>query len=156
MDNIIELNLQDDSMIDELWALQHKAYRLEAELIGFRDIPPLMETRDMLRRSMEVFYGCLSEEYELLGAVAVAEESPGRLTITRMMIEPGHFRKGIASRLLNYVFERYNQMEQFIVSTGKKNTPAVSLYCKHGFLAYGSEEVAPGVVLIEFRRSGKL
>ncbi|WP_410512331.1 GNAT family N-acetyltransferase [Paenibacillus sp. BR2-3] len=152
MNGIIKLNLLDDSTIDELWSLQHKAYRLEAELIGFHDIPPLMETRDMLRRSVEIFYGCLSEDGELLGAVATAEESPGKLTITRMMIDPEHFRKGIAGRLLNYVFDRYNRMEQFIVSTGKLNHPAVSLYTKYGFIAAGIEEVAPGVELVEFHR----
>jgi ribosomal protein S18 acetylase RimI-like enzyme len=155
MSEIARLNLQDDFTVDELWILQHKAYRLEAELIGFRDIPPLLETRDMLRRSREIFYGCLSSDGDLLGAVAVEEESPGKLTITRMMIDPEHFRKGIAGRLLYYVFERYKGMEQFIVSTGKLNEPAVSLYTKHGFVPAGIEEVAPGVELIEFHRIGK-
>jgi len=155
MSEIARLNLQDDFTVDELWILQHKAYRLEAELIGFRDIPPLLETRDMLRRSREIFYGCLSSDGDLLGAVAVEEELPGKLTITRMMIDPEHFRKGIASRLLYYVFEHYKGMEQFIVSTGKLNEPAVSLYSKHGFVPAGVEEVAPGVELIEFHRIGK-
>jgi len=156
MIQFMKLDLQDELTINELWTLQHKAYRLEAQLIGFKDIPPLMETRDMLRRSLETFYGCLSEDGEIMGAVATQEESPGKLTITRMMVDPEHFRKGIAGSLLNYVFDRYDHMEQFIVSTGKLNTPAVSLYRKHGFIEAGIEEVAPGVELIEFNRMGKL
>ncbi|MDQ0196697.1 GNAT family N-acetyltransferase [Paenibacillus wynnii] len=156
MNEFVKLDLQDELTINELWSLQHKAYRLEAQLIGFLDIPPLLETRDMLRRSSETFYGCLSEDGDIMGAVATQEESPGKLTITRMMVDPDHFRKGIAGSLLNYVFEHYNSMEQFIVSTGKLNTPAVSLYIKHGFIAAGIEEVAPGVELIEFNRIGKL
>lgn len=156
MSEIMKLNLQDEFTINELWTLQHKAYRLEAQLIGFQDIPPLLETRDMLRRSVETFYGCLSWEGEIMGAVATQEESPGKLTITRMMVDPDHFRKGIAGSLLNYVFEHYDNIKQFIVSTGKLNAPAVSLYIKHGFIADGIEEVAPGVELIEFNRPGKL
>lgn len=156
MNKIIKLNLLDDITLNDLWSLQHKAYRLEAELIGFKEIPPLLETRDILRRSLEVFYGCLCEDDELLGAIAVEEESAGKLTITRMMTAPEHFRKGIADSLLNFVFEYYDGIEQFIVSTGKLNNPAVSLYCKHGFIALGIEEIAPGIELIEFHRSGKL
>lgn len=154
MNTITKLNLQDEGTIDELWSLQHNAYRLEAELIGFREIPPLMETREMLKRSKEDFYGCFDDSDELMGAVAIEEESPGKLTITRMMVSPDHFRKGVAGNLLKYVFDIHEGMEQFIVSTGKLNIPAVSLYTKYGFVAIGSEEVAPGVELIEFQRSG--
>ena len=152
--NIVKLNLQDECSVDELWSIQHKAYRLEAELIGFREIPPLMETREMLRHCGEDFFGCFDDSEDWMGAVATKEESPGRLTITRMMVCPEHFRKGVAGSLLNYVFNFYKGMEQFIVSTGKLNIPAVSLYTKYGFVAVGSEEVAPGVELIEFQRSG--
>ncbi|MEK4046777.1 GNAT family N-acetyltransferase [Paenibacillus sp. FSL H8-0048] len=156
MDTIVKLNLQDEFTLDELWSLQHKAYRLEAEIIGFRDIPPLLETRDMLSRVTEDFYGCFDETEELLGAVAVMEESPGKLTVTRMMVSPDHFRQGVAGRMLEFIFARYAEMEQFIVSTGKLNLPAVTLYTKHGFIPAGSEEVAPGVELLELHRPGRL
>ncbi|WP_405104352.1 GNAT family N-acetyltransferase [Paenibacillus sp. FSL K6-1217] len=156
MDTIVKLNLQDEFTLDELWSLQHKAYRLEAEIIGFHDIPPLLETRDMLSRVTEEFYGCIDETEELLGAVAVIEESPGKLTVTRMMVSPDHFRQGVAGRLLEFIFARYAEMEQFIVSTGKLNLPAVTLYTKHGFIPVGSEEVVPGVELLELHRTGRL
>ncbi|NQX48974.1 GNAT family N-acetyltransferase [Paenibacillus tritici] len=156
MDTIVKLNLQDEITLDELWSLQHKAYRLEAEMIGFRDIPPLLETRDMLSRVTEDFYGCLDDTEELLGAIAVIEESPGKLTVTRMMVSPDHFRQGVAGRLLEFIFARYAEIEQFIVSTGKLNLPAVTLYTKHGFIPVGIEEVAPGVELVEFHRAGRL
>lgn len=156
MDTIVKLDLQDGITLDELWSLQHKAYRLEAEIIGFHDIPPLLETRDMLSRVQEDFYGCFTDNEDLMGAVAVMEESPGKLTVTRMMVNPDHFRQGVAGRLLEFVFARYAGMEQFIVSTGKLNIPAVTLYTKHGFVPAGVEEVAPGVELIEFHRRGTL
>ena len=155
MDTIVKLNLQDETTLDELWSLQHKAYRLEAEIIGFRDIPPLLETRDMLSRVKEEFYGCFDDSEELMGAVAVIEETPGKLTVTRMMVSPNHFRQGVAGRLLEFIFARYTEMDQFIVSTGKLNIPAVRLYTKHGFIPAGVEEVAPGVELMEFHRSGR-
>ncbi|MNC30921.1 Acetyltransferase (GNAT) family protein [compost metagenome] len=156
MSIIIKLDLQNGDILSELWSLQHKAYRLEAEMIGFHEIPPLLETRDMLSRSEECFYGGFDDSGELMGAVAVQEESPGQLTVTRMMVNPDFFRQGVAGRLLEYIFGQYPDMDQFIVSTGKLNEPAVALYTKHGFVPAGLEEVAPGVELIEFHRSGRL
>ncbi|AIQ49364.1 histone acetyltransferase [Paenibacillus sp. FSL R7-0273] len=155
MNTIVRLDLQDDYTLSELWSLQHKAYRLEAEMIGFNEIPPLLETREMLAAVKEVFYGCFDDNSDLLGAVAVLEETPGRLTVTRMMVNPEYFRQGIAGGLLEFIFGQYSAMEQFIVSTGKLNHPAVTLYTKHGFVPAGVEEVAPGVELIEFYRGGK-
>ncbi|OKP67958.1 histone acetyltransferase [Paenibacillus sp. P3E] len=156
MNKIMKLDLQNGGTLSELWSLQHKAYRLEAEIIGFHEIPPLMETRDMLSRSEELFYGSFDDHGDLMGAVAVLEESPGKLTVTRMMVNPDFFRQGVAGKLLEYIFDLYQDMEQFIVSTGKLNVPAVTLYTKHGFIPAGVEEVAPGVELIEFHRNGRL
>ncbi|MBW4083790.1 N-acetyltransferase [Paenibacillus sp. S150] len=156
MNTIYRLDLQDGDILSELWSLQHKAYRLEAEIIGFHEIPPLLETRDMLSRSAETFYGSFDDSGELTGAVAVQEEAPGKLTVTRMMVNPDFFRQGVAGKLLEYIFEQYPDMEQYIVSTGKLNVPAVALYTKHGFVPAGFEEVAPGVELIEFHRSGRV
>lgn len=45
----------------------------------------------MLSHSKEDFYGCFDEEEELMGAIAIEEESPGKLTITRMMVGPDFF-----------------------------------------------------------------
>ncbi|OKP96594.1 N-acetyltransferase [Paenibacillus sp. P46E] len=156
MNKIMKLDLQDGDTLSELWSLQHKAYRLEAEIIGFHEIPPLLETRDMLSRSEELFYGSFDDHGDLMGAVAVLEESPGKLTVTRMMVNPDFFRQGVAGKLLEYIFDLYLDMEHFIVSTGKLNVPAVTLYTKYGFIPAGVEEVAPGVELIEFHRSGRL
>ncbi|MNB67430.1 Acetyltransferase (GNAT) family protein [compost metagenome] len=154
MNTIAKLNLQDEDTLDSLWSLQHKAYRLEAERIGFDAIPPLLETRDMLRNCEEIFYGCLDEDGDLMGAVATEEEDVDSLTITRMMVSPDHFRQGIAGRLLEHVFGLYPSKNRFIVSTGRKNDPAVSLYLKHGFTPVSAAEVAPGVELVEFHRAG--
>ncbi|WP_379163006.1 GNAT family N-acetyltransferase [Paenibacillus sp. sgz5001063] len=156
MNKIIKLDLQDGDTLSEVWSLQHKAYRLEAEIIGFHEIPPLLETRDMLSRSEELFYGRFDDYGDLMGAVAVLEESPGKLTVTRMMVNPDFFRLGVAGNLLEYIFDLYRGMEQFIVSTGKLNIPAVTLYTKYDFVPVAVEEVAPGVELIEFHRNGRL
>ena len=146
---ITPLSLQDQDTLEQLWRLQHIAYRLEAERIGFYQIPPLMDTLDTLRACGEQFYGRVDEEAEIIGAVAV-EEGTDSICISRMMVHPDCFKQGIASSLMEYVLEQYNEVPLKVVSTGALNLPAVSLYQKYGFKPVGSEEIAPGVELITF------
>lgn len=54
---INELSLEDRDTVQQIWGLQHMAYPLEAELIGFTDIPPLLDTFDTIRTSGETFLG---------------------------------------------------------------------------------------------------
>ncbi|MDN4083333.1 GNAT family N-acetyltransferase [Paenibacillus polymyxa] len=142
-------SLEDDNIVSQIWRLQHVAYRLEAELIGFDEIPPLMDTLETLRSCGESFYGWLEDD-ELLGALAVQSESSGSLTLTRMMVHPDHFRKGIADSLMKHVLNEYRNVPLFIVTTGTLNTPAVTLYRKHGFRPVSVAEVAPGVELTTY------
>ncbi|MGZ0042882.1 GNAT family N-acetyltransferase [Paenibacillus ottowii] len=142
-------SLEDDDIVGQIWRLQHVAYRLEAELIGFNEIPPLMDTLETLRSCGESFYGWL-EDGELLGALAVQSESSGSLTLTRMMVHPDHFRQGIADFLMKHVLNKYQSVPLFIVTTGTLNTPAVALYRKHGFRPVSAAEVAPGVELTTY------
>ncbi|MDP4098096.1 GNAT family N-acetyltransferase [Paenibacillus sp. P96] len=147
---ITALSLQDDYTLEQLWHLQHVAYRLEAEKIGFDKIPPLMDTLETLRACGEQFYGAIGEDGEIIGAIATETEQPGSLIITRMMVHPGHFRRGLAGSLIEHVVESHREVPLFMVSTGTLNTPAVSLYQKYGFRPVAVQEIAPGVELTTF------
>ncbi|WP_458463610.1 GNAT family N-acetyltransferase [Paenibacillus sp.] len=151
--NIQSLSLSDLETLEQLWRLQHIAYRLEAEIIGFQEIPPLMDTMDTLRNCGESFYGCIHDDGELIGAVAVTEEEENTLTITRMMVHPDHFRKGIAASLMTYVLEQHANLPRYIVSTGTLNQPAVNLYTKFGFNPVEVTQIAPGVELTTFHKN---
>lgn len=146
---ICSLSLDHRDTVQQIWALQHMAYPLEAELIGFTELPPLMDTFESISSCGETFYGYVSEDGELVGAIAVELEED-QVTISRMMVHPGHFRKGIAASLIQHVLDLYSAASLFVVSTGTKNTPAVTLYEKFGFKPKDTFEVAPGVVLTEF------
>ena len=144
------LSLKDKDTVQQIWALQHMAYPLEAERIGFSEIPPLMDTFESIALCGEIFYGFETEDGELAGAIAV-EEKPDTVTISRMMVHPDCFRQGIASSLVQHVLDTYREVQEFTVSTGLKNTPAVRLYEKFGFQPEVTYEVAPGVELSDFR-----
>ncbi|GAB6927197.1 hypothetical protein JCM10914A_11800 [Paenibacillus sp. JCM 10914] len=146
---IAKLSLEDRDIVRQIWSLQHMAYPLEAKLIGFSELPPLQDTFDTIRNSGETFYGFMNEDEDLLGAIAIEKEAE-TITIARMMVHPAHFRKGIAGALVRHVLETHANASVYIVSTGTRNAPAVSLYTKFGFAPDHVFEVAPGVELTEF------
>lgn len=53
---IKEVDLQNSNLVRELYELQQASYLIEAKLINFYEIPPLMETIDDLKRVMKPFW----------------------------------------------------------------------------------------------------
>lgn len=132
-----------------LLRLQRTSYALEAELIGDDRIPPLQEDEVDLTawrgRWLMAWDGV-----DLVGAIAWWE-SVDRVEIEKVMVSPAVMRRGIASALLDQVVGRASGRE-ILVATGRANTPAVSLYAKHGFRVEGDEEVPPGIWITRLRR----
>ena len=133
-----------------LLRLQKTSYALEAELVGDDRIPPLQEDEIGLTawrgRWLTAWDGV-----DLVGAIAWWEDE--RIEIEKVMVSPSAMRRGIASALLGQVLER-SVGREIVVATGRANTPAVSLYAKHGFRVEGDEEVPPGIWITRLRRAG--
>ena len=134
-----------------LLRLQKTSYALEAELIGDDRIPPLLEDEVELTawrgRWLTAWDGV-----DLVGAIAWWE-ADDRIEIEKVMVSPDATRRGIASALLGEVLGRASGRE-IVVATGRANTPAVSLYAKHGFRIEGDEQVPPGIWITRLRRTG--
>lgn len=141
----MRLELDDDTVLRELWTVQRLAYAVEAEIIGFDGIPPLHESLEELRGCGETFLGLYDEE-GLAGAVSY-ELDGSTVDICRLVVHPRAHRRGIASQLLDAL-----PSGPQTVSTGAKNEPALRLYRKRGFVEIGSREVAPGVLLTDLAR----
>lgn len=148
---IARLPLGDADIVEQIWSLQHQAYRLEARAVGLAEAPPLPDTFDSIRSSGVVFYGVLSEDGELLGAVAVCSETPGVLNITRLMVHPERLRQGIGSSLVQYVLDNHPEAGRFTVAASTQNAAAVALYRRSGFVPAETVSSAAGVELTLFR-----
>lgn len=147
------LDIHNPSQALNVLALQMKAYLLEAEIIGFTDIPPLKDSILTLQFSGETFVG-YEEKGELAGVIAYTL-SDDTLTVCRMMVHPDHHRKGIGSKLLSYVLDAHTAVPRMLVTTGTANAPAVRLYAKHGFLPRTKHLIAPGITLTEMVRDNR-
>ena len=131
--------------------LQKSSYALEAELLGDDRIAPLQEDEIGLT-AWRGRWLTAWEGVELVGAVAWWE-ADDRVEIEKIMVSPTVMRRGIASALLGRVLDRASGRD-VLASTGRSNTPAVSLYAKHGFGIEAEEEVPPGIWVTRLRRPG--
>lgn len=127
---IKEINISNRKNAEKVLNVQIPSYKVEAEIIGSYEIPPLKDTVDTLQQCGETFFGYYFN-VELWGAISIKVEND-KVDIHRLIVHPSHFRKGIAQRLLNFL-ESNIDFKTIKVATGSKNTPAVRFYKKNGF-----------------------
>lgn len=141
-----EIDHHKEQIAQEILKIQLPAYRIEAELMDFFEIPQLHETASDIQNSEEFFIGF--QEEELMGVVSykIAE---GLVDIHRLIVNPAYFRRGIGKRLVEYLLKRYKGYD-FTVSTGTANKPAIALYQAFGFQEQRKVEVAPGIECTAF------
>ncbi len=150
MCKIIELDILNQDIQDQVLQLQQVSYRLEEVLIGF-PIPHTKETADDLLASGDIFIG-MSQDDELLGLVAFAADET-TMDIHRVAVDPDYFRQGVATELLEFLFDAFPGISQFLVTTGASNIPAIRLYEKMGFHRLEDFEPAPGLIMTRLKRS---
>ncbi|MEV0284020.1 GNAT family N-acetyltransferase [Kribbella sp. NPDC050820] len=146
------LDLGDRALAERVLAIQHAAYAVEAELIGFDGIPPLQEDLDGLMSSTEHWLGRYDGDV-LVGAVAYEFPDQDTVDITRLIVDPAHARRGHGRALLDHL-DQLEPRPVSIVATGTANTPAVNLYKSRGYHETARVEIAPGVTVTQFSRPG--
>lgn len=144
------LDLQDECIAKEVLDLEEISYRIEAELIGFHDIPPLNDSIASLKECDETFYGYFVDD-RLAGIISYKLRDRC-LNIYRVAVHPDFFRMGIGQAMLCYIEEHNNGVECILVSTGTNNIPARNLYTKCGFRAVYTVEIQPGISITSFEK----
>ena len=147
---IRKLNLKDKDTVKTVLELQIDSYKIEAEIIGFYEIPPLKDTVDSLKKCEEIFYGYFIEN-DLVGIVSY-KIIQTVLDIHRLAVNPCFFKRGIAGLLLDHVEGLENVINKIVVCTGKMNIPAVKLYLKKGYKRMKDIEVSKGIYITEFEK----
>lgn len=132
----------DGDVARGLLALQRAAYACEAALIGDDRIPPLHEGLEDLVQAPLLWIGAFAGD-TVVGALAYLDAGD-HLDIDRLVVDPGAHRRGVGSALVREVLRRAGS-RRVLVSTGRDNHPARSLYERWGFSRAGEEEVLPGL-----------
>ncbi|KHF37893.1 GNAT family N-acetyltransferase [Halalkalibacter okhensis] len=125
------IDISNRKHAEDVLNVQLPSYKVEAEIIGSYEIPPLKDTVYTMQHCEETFIGYYENE-QLCGAISIKVVDE-EVDIHRLIVHPNHFRKGIAQMLLNFIESTF-KVETIKVSTGSKNAPAISFYKKNGFI----------------------
>lgn len=147
---IEKVDIKNIEVAQNVVDLQRVSYKVEAKLMDYYEIPPLIESIDRLQTCDEIFYGYLIEG-TLTGIISF-KIIDNVLDIHRLAVDPAYFRLGIASKLINFVEGLYKDKDvnKIRVSTGKRNTPAINLYLKNGYVNINDVEIAKDVYVSKF------
>jgi GNAT superfamily N-acetyltransferase len=130
-------------------AVQHAAYAVEAEVIGYPELPPAHETLASLQACGEELWLC-EEDGELLGGVGL-EGGEEELLIARLFVAPSAFRGGVGAALVHKALAEAAG-RRVRVGTAAANAPALALYERLGFSRDREYDAAPGVRYVELVR----
>lgn len=143
---IIKLNNKLEAVAKKIHSIFQRSYMIEAKLIGANDFPPLSREVIEIINSSTDFFGFYDQQQ--LAAVVECGVIKNVLDIHSLTVDPDHFRKGIANKLMFHVLSAY-EFAHAIVETAAANKPAIRLYEKHGFVefkiwtpAHGIEKIA--------------
>lgn len=126
--------------IRELFDLQLRAFESEAEMIGSRNVPALMESYEQNRADFENWTVLVKRDDtgRIIGAVRYREDGD-HIEIGRVMVAPEHRNRGVAIGLMTAV-EELTQAKVFELYTCTKSYININLYEKLGYRTYKVEQ----------------
>jgi ribosomal protein S18 acetylase RimI-like enzyme len=134
-----------------VFEIQMSAYRREADILGVDSLPPLRESIGDIQDTHQQIFVSLEQDIPV-GAIFLEQEGDS-ITISKLAVDPKHFRKGVGKALVEHCLMRHSGFA-FKVSTGAKNLPAVRLYQSLGFVVREQFEADGGLMLIRLERPG--
>tara|TARA_R110002167_G_scaffold215265_1_gene420191 strand:+ start:843 stop:1298 length:456 start_codon:yes stop_codon:yes gene_type:complete len=139
---ITKLNNSNENIAEQIFTVFQNSYKIEAQLIGTDNFPPLLRSTKDIQNSTTQFYGF--RENECLAAVIEIAIEDQLLEINSLTVDPSCFRKGIANKLISYVLNNI-VFSKAMVETAVVNIPAINLYKKHGFVEFKRWTPAHGI-----------
>ena len=127
---LIPATIQD---IPALYDLQLLAFESEAEMIGSRDVPALLESREHHRQEFPnwITMKLVNDEGKIVGAIRYRPDG-GIIDVGRLMVHPDYRRQGLAQRMLAEVDRACPDLTRELY-TCTKSWINIRLYDKMGY-----------------------
>lgn len=124
------LDHRSKDMAMKIHSVFQRSYKVEAQLIGATEFPPLQRSVAHIQAAGSKFLG----QWGKSGLNAVIEYSlaAGHLGIDSLVVHPRYFRRGLGSEILRSLLDRVD-WQTADVETAAMNHPAIALYEKFGF-----------------------
>ena len=141
------------SDIKELYDLQLRAFESEAEMIGSRNVPALMESFEDNQADFPNWTYLIKRDNtgSIIAAVRFREQAD-ILEIGRLMVSPNHRHQGLATELMLAV-EPFAKNKPLELYTCTKSWINIKLYEKLGYTIYKEEKGQHDLTFAYMRKS---
>lgn len=137
----------------EILALQKLSYFGEAEIYNEFGIPPLTQTfAEILAEFDRSMFLKTSVERQIVGSVRAYSQF-GTCFIGRLIVHPDYQNRGIGTRLMAEIEQRFDDMERYELFTGHRSERNLHLYHKLGYRPFRTERVTDALSLIYLEKS---
>lgn len=148
----IEISRANAADAAEVLALQHLAFRAEAQIYGDWSLPPLLESiEEITKHITEAVLLKAVLQSKIVGAVRGKEES-GACVIERLAVLPSLQRRGIGSRLMSAIEARFPNVDRFVLYTGHRSCGNIRLYQRLGYRVFRTEPWSASVSIVFLER----
>lgn len=132
----------------EILSLQKLAYQSEAEIYHDFSIPPLIQSQEQIEVEFrqKVFLKVVVKG-KIIGSVRGYIDG-GTCHIGRLIVHPDYQNKGIGSRLMGSLEERFPGVERYELFTGDKSERNLHLYQKLGYQIFKTQQLSDQVRLV--------
>lgn len=146
---IEQANLGD---ANEILALQKLAYQSEAQIYNNFNIEPLTQTLDALKEEFrtKVFLKAVHEG-KIVGS-GRAWEKGGTCYIDRLVVHPDQQGKGLGTRLMDALEDRFASARRYEIFTGYRSQRNIALYERRGYRMYKIEQAAEDLAYIHMEK----
>ena len=131
----MEIVKATESDILDLYRLQLLSFESEAEMIGSRMVPALMESKEDYNDAFNQWhtYKMVDDAGRVIGGIRYQYDD-GVVEVGRLMVHPDYRQQGLARKLLAFVDEQCSQ-DRRVLYTCTKSWINIKLYTKMGYKA---------------------
>jgi ribosomal protein S18 acetylase RimI-like enzyme len=144
----VEIDLAEPEDCEAIFDLQRLAYQSEAAIYDDFTIPPLTDPLQAVEddlRSQEVLKAVLAGR--VVGSVRARLED-GTCYIGRLIVHPELQNRGIGTRLMEEIEDRFPSARRYELFTGKLSERNLHLYAKLGYRPFRSEAQTEHVTIV--------
>jgi ribosomal protein S18 acetylase RimI-like enzyme len=142
----------EKSDVLELYKLQLLAFESEAEMIGSRDVPALLETKEENEKDFINWnvLKLINDSGKIIGAIRY-RKNDDVIEVGRLMVHPDYRHQGLAQKLISQVdLVCPNDTKELF--TCKKSWINIRLYEKMGYKIFREHTEGNGLPLVYMRK----